>query len=256
MNRLSQDRLLSFDDGWIAPTPGRSYRCEAEEISRARCRGASLRAQLGATGFRSGESLDSVLGTLIREGDAFAKWRESRTTLRNLQVMRRTRGTVTRVTSLNENTQQRCRIERQGEVDSQLEIWECGDEMELRFPVFRLPLSGVECGRSKRIKERLRSDVVLSLDIKKEGDYASFAVALNPSASEGRDVSRNISHGIKQVRETCNSLFSTVVRFLKPGLNAIIEFRKSQPYPWHYQDIKNDPLYRLGDMLRPALSTF
>ena len=238
MNSAPEATLHALADRWI--TPGRSYRCEAEEISRARLRALSLRSALGVTGSGPGESLETVLATLIREGDAFAKWRESSEPLRNLYVVRRTRGLVTTATPLNAQT----RIDVQDSKDSQIEVWECGEDMELRFPVYRLPLSSIENGRARRINERLRPDVLQSFDIKSDRDCASVAIDINGSpAINARDLLR-----------TGFALWFKAREFLKPVVTGIVEFRSAELQAWNYQDVRNDPIYRLDDMFRPAMS--
>jgi hypothetical protein len=251
MNSKSQNSLFAHDD-----TPGRFYRCSAEEISMGRDRKATFRLQLGASGAGMGASLDTVLESVIREGDAFVKWSEGSEPLRNLQLVRKTGG-LELPQSLISRTKERFHIDLQRTEDSQLEIWECDEENAPRFPVLRLPLSTVEGSGRKQIRQALRSDISLSLNIKTEGDKASVQISVEPPDSKHLNPVTALTAAAAKVRMTLSrvrALLSPARGLVTPVVRTFIEFRAPQHCPWDHRDVKNEPIYRLGDLFRPAIN--
>lgn len=245
----------TIDDGLASRATCCSY--DDRDKAMASRRKAAFRGLLGLAGAET--PLDDLLASVMVEGDRFATWARGGEPLRNTRSFYRLGGTLLPIERGSGNSHV---VEMHD--DSQLEVWECDENSEPSFPLYRLPFSTINGRKHMRIVEDLRTDVCLVLDAKAlkhdvslelsfDHDPVSIARHRQPKKLQVLNTAQGLQNVLSDISETVLDHGRVLRVRMAELLNTAFAFRAVRSEACRQIDVRNDRLYRLGDMIRPAI---
>lgn len=126
--------------------------------------------------------LDQLLRKAVIEADRFGTWKNSGEPLNNIRFFHKINDKYVPVVQQYQMSffyvlKNVVRIRMIG--DSQFEVWECDENDDRLFPLYRLPASEIYEGRGLFVGEKLRDNCALRIKASKSGDIAAFTFSIS-----------------------------------------------------------------------------